>query len=319
MVLFVVFLVVLTGVAAAAIDVGSWYLMKRKAQATADAVALAAAADLPNAVLAGTDSSGYRQRNDWPGAVNLTVSSEGTGADTVTAEATTKAPGFFSRVFGIDSVDIGARAVARHGSYTGWSTNLAPWTLTIDQLVWGQTLDLKVVPGNQYAPGNFGAINLVVPGKTECVDANGANDYRDLIENDAHSCLIEIGDQLDLKTGNMAILDAALQNRGAINNFDPYRLISTAPNGVEELTKLDDPNIVVIPIIDQFVNGSHPVTVVNFAYFVITSWTKDNVRGRFVKTGAPGGRECPSTPGGHELCPIGAYDPNGISVIELVG
>ena len=117
----------------------------------------------------------------------------------------------------------------------------------------------------------------------------------------------------------MAILDDALQNRGAINNFDPYRLISTAPNGVEELTKLEDPNIVVIPIIDQFVNGSHPVTVVNFAYFVITSWTKENVRGRFVKTGAPGGRECPSTPGGHELCPIGAYDPNGISVIELVG
>ena len=108
-------------------------------------------------------------------------------------------------------------------------------------------------------------------------------------------------------------------NRGAINNFDPLNLINIAPNGTEELSKLEDPNIVVIPIIDQFVNGSHPVTVVNFAYFVITSWTKDNVQGRFVKTGAPGGRECPSTPGGHELCPIGEYDPNGISVIELVG
>lgn len=319
MVMFVLMLVVLMGVAAAAVDVGSWYLMKRKAQATADAVALAAAADLPNTVLATQDSSGYRLRNDWPGAVALTVSSENTGADTVTAEATTKAPGFFSRVFGVDTVDIGARAVARHGTYTGWSTNLAPWTLTMDQLEWGKNLDLKVVPGNQYAPGNFGAINLIVPGKTACVDANGANDYRDLIENEAHSCLIEIGDKLDLKTGNMAILDAALQNRGAINNFDPLNLINIAPNGTEELSKLEDPNIVVIPIIDQFVNGSHPVTVVSFAYFVITSWTKDNVQGRFVKTGAPGGRECPSTPGGHELCPIGEYDPNGISVIELVG
>ena len=142
-------------------------------------------------------------------------------------------------MFGLDSVDIGARAVARHGSYTGWSTNLAPWTLTQDQLVFGQTLDLKVVPGNQYAPGNFGAINLIVPGKSACVDAQGANDYRDLIENDIQSCLVEIGDQLDLKTGNMAILDAALEARGAINNFDPNSLISTAPNGVEELTKLD--------------------------------------------------------------------------------
>ena len=251
MVLFVLMLVVLMGVAAAAVDVGSWYLMKRKAQATADAVALAAAADLPNTVLATQDSSGYRLRNDWPGAVALTVSSENTGADTVTAEATTKAPGFFSRVFGVDTVDIGARAVARHGTYTGWSTNLAPWTLTMDQLEWGKNLDLKVVPGNQYAPGNFGAINLIVPGKTACVDANGANDYRDLIENEAHSCLIEIGDKLDLKTGNMAILDAALQNRGAINDFDPLNLITTAPNGAEELSKLEDPNIVVIPIIDH--------------------------------------------------------------------
>ena len=85
-----------------------------------------------------------------------------------------------------------------------------------------------------------------------------------------------------------------------MNNFDPNQLIGHAPSGDEELTKLEDPNIVVIPIIDHFVNGSHPVTVVNFAYFVITSWTKSNVRGRFVKTGAPGGHDCPSTPGGHE-------------------
>ena len=132
------------------------------------------------------------------------------------------------------------------------------------------------------------------------------------------TCLIEEGDMLDLKTGNMAILDDALVNRGAINNFNYANLISYAPNGAEQLNKLDDPNIVVIPIIDAFVNGSHPVKVVNFAYFIITSWTKDNVRGRFVKTGSPGGRECPSTPGGHEPCPIGAYDANGISTVQLV-
>ena len=96
-------------------------------------------------------------------------------------------------------------------------------------------------------------------------------------------------------------------------------LISTAPNGEPQLTVLEHPNVVVIPIIDAFVNGSHPVTVVNFAYFVITSWTKTNVRGRFIKTGAPSGRICPSTPGGQQLCPVGAYDPNGISVVTLVG
>jgi hypothetical protein len=318
-VMIVLFLGVLMGCAAIVVDHGYWYLTKRQAQATADAVALAAAADLPSADMAVSDSSGYRQKNDWPGKVVLSVSSVNSASDTVTAEATTNVPGFFAGIFGINNVDVGARATARIGSYSGWALNLAPWTLTEKDLVWGKDLDLKVVPGDQYAPGNFGAINLIVPKKAACADANGANDYRDLIENNIQSCLVEEGDMLDLKTGNMAILDAALQARGAINNFDPSSLIGYAPNGDPQLTKLEDPNIVVIPIIDQFVNGSHPVKVVNFAYFIITSWTKTNVKGRFVKTGAPGGRECPTTPGGHQLCPIGGYDPNGISVVQLVG
>jgi len=319
MVLFVLFLFVLMGAAAVVVDLGYWYLTKRQAQATADAVALAAAADLPNADAATSDSSGYRRRNEWPGKLTLSVSSFNSQSDTITADASTTVPGFFARVFGIDDVDVGARATARIGSYTGWALNLAPWTLTEDQLQWGTDLDLKVVPGDQYAPGNFGAINLIVPNKATCADANGANDYRDLIENNIQSCLVEIGDQLDLKTGNMAILDDALQARGAVNNFDPSQLIGYAPNGDPQLTKLDDPNIVVIPIIDKFVNGSHPVTVVDFAYFIITSWTKSNVRGRFVKTGAPGGHICPTTPGGQQACPVGGYDANGISVIQLVG
>jgi hypothetical protein len=318
LVLFVVFLFVLMGAAAIVVDLGYWYLTKRQAQATADAVALAAAADLPDSAVATTDSSGYRLRNNWPGSVALTVSSVNSASDTITAHATTTVPGFFAKVFGIDDVDVGASATARIGSYTGWALNLAPWTMTENDLQFGRDLDLKVVPGDQYAPGNFGAIDLIVPNKSTCSQAHGANDYRDLIENTIQSCLINIGDMLDLKTGNMAILDAALTKRGAVNGLDPETLISYAPNGDPQLTKTDDPNIVVIPIIDKFVNGSHPVKVVNFAFFVITSWTKNNVQGRFVKTGAPGGRECPTTPGGHQACPVGGYDPDGISVVQLV-
>jgi Putative Flp pilus-assembly TadE/G-like len=318
LVVFVLFLFVLMGAAAIVIDLGYWYVTKRQAQATADAVALAAAADLPDGAVAASDSSGYRARNNWTGSVALSVSSVNTGSDTVTAHATTTVPGFFAKVFGIDNVDVGASATARIGSYTGWALNLAPWTMTESDLKWGTDLDLKVVPGDQYAPGNFGAIDLIVPNKSTCSQANGADDYRDLIENTIQSCLVNIGDMLDLKTGNMAILDAALTARGAVNGLDPSSMISYAPNGDPQLTKTDDPNIVVIPIIDQFVGGSHPVKVVDFAYFVITSWTKTNVRGRFVKTGAPSGRECPTTPGGHQACPVGAYDPNGISVVQLV-
>ncbi|MGH3058317.1 MAG: pilus assembly protein TadG-related protein, partial [Gaiellaceae bacterium] len=46
-VLFLVFLVVLLGMAAAVIDVGSWYRADRALQSTVDAAALAAAQELP--------------------------------------------------------------------------------------------------------------------------------------------------------------------------------------------------------------------------------------------------------------------------------
>src|SRR5262249_29995962 len=71
LVLFVVFLFVLMGAAAIVVDLGYWYVTKRQAQATADAVALAAAADLPDASVATSDSSGYRLRNNWQGTVDL--------------------------------------------------------------------------------------------------------------------------------------------------------------------------------------------------------------------------------------------------------
>ena len=47
-VLTVVFLVVLLGMAALVLDVGSWYRAKRAAQSTADAAALAGAQALPD-------------------------------------------------------------------------------------------------------------------------------------------------------------------------------------------------------------------------------------------------------------------------------
>src|SRR3954451_17040996 len=131
---------VLLGAAAVVIGLGYWYLTKREAQATADAVALASAAGLPDAAIAVSDSSGYRQKNDWPGKVRLSVSSVDSASDTITAEATTTVPAFFSKVFGIDEVDVGARATARIGAYTGWALNLAPWTVTEDDLVWGKNL-----------------------------------------------------------------------------------------------------------------------------------------------------------------------------------
>jgi secretion/DNA translocation related TadE-like protein len=111
-VLTVVFLAVLLGMAALVLDVGSWFREKRQLQTAADAAALAGAQALPEdtsraAALAAQYASTNKGASITP---DVTIS----GANNViTVKTSSKAPGFFSKVFGIDSVDVGASAKAR--------------------------------------------------------------------------------------------------------------------------------------------------------------------------------------------------------------
>lgn len=117
MVLSLVFLTVLLGMAAAVIDVGSWYRAHRATQATADATALAGAQELPNS----TDSAralalDYAGRND--GGVlsgDVTFESDLNAEDTIAVTARRPVPGLFTKVFGIDSVTARSTAKARVG------------------------------------------------------------------------------------------------------------------------------------------------------------------------------------------------------------
>jgi hypothetical protein len=96
-------LLVMLGMAAAVLDVGSWYRADRQLQTTVDAAALAAAHELPSDTAAA-------------GAVSTSFSATVVANDTVTVTASAPAPGFFSKVFGIDSVTVKATATARVGA-----------------------------------------------------------------------------------------------------------------------------------------------------------------------------------------------------------
>jgi hypothetical protein len=118
LVITLLFMVVLAGMAAAVLDVGSWYRADRKLQANADAAALAGAHELPDstveAELAAVD---YGNRND--GGVEASGVSFKTTAvdhDTIEVLAERPTPGFFARIFGFDSVTVRAKAVARSGA-----------------------------------------------------------------------------------------------------------------------------------------------------------------------------------------------------------
>jgi Flp pilus assembly protein TadG len=113
-VLTLVFLVVLLGMAALVLDLGSWYRADRSAQSTADASALAGAQALPeDPSKARTLASDYARKNGGFGSGGATISSKIVSNDTITVSVKRPAPGFFAKLFGVKSVTVGASAVAR--------------------------------------------------------------------------------------------------------------------------------------------------------------------------------------------------------------
>jgi hypothetical protein len=114
-ILTLVFLVVLLGMGALVLDIGSWYRADRATQSTADAAALAGAQALPyNPANASTLAVQYGDKNG--GGVNgsdVSVTSGLNPNDTITVHLTRPAPGVFSKLFGVNSVTVGAHATAR--------------------------------------------------------------------------------------------------------------------------------------------------------------------------------------------------------------
>ena len=114
-VLTILFLVVLLGMAAAVLDVGSWYRAHRALQATVDAAALAGAQALPEDSGEASALAGEYAAKNGGGAMTVTFSTQVFPSDTINVEGTRPAPGFFAKVFGVDSVTVRTHAKARAG------------------------------------------------------------------------------------------------------------------------------------------------------------------------------------------------------------
>jgi len=318
--LFALFLVVLLGMAALVLDMGHWMFLKRSAQNDADAIALAAAAALPqNEAAAGQAASEYHDRNASEMDYELRFFESGVVGRAVEVHVTTAAETTFARLFGIDKVDVGAKATARIGSYTAWAPRLLPWAIDDDSFAFDTPMTVKVRPGGQVSPGEFGAVDLIIDDpKKGCELASGANDYRNVIIEAVPACAISIGGDIEQEPGNMAMTGKAVADRGAIQGFNPYDVLIPLGDDRYGLRDVHHPNVGVLPVIEQWVNGnSEPVTVVQFAWFVITGYSKDEVSGVFVRVMAGSGATCTGLPS--DACPIGEFDPDGISAVQLIG
>lgn len=112
-VLAAVTMVALLGMAGFVVDVGSWFRQQRGTQATADAAALAGAQALPtDPATAQALATSYATKNGGGPGTTITISSHFTPNDMITVKQTQTTQGFFSRLFGVTTVNVGAKASA---------------------------------------------------------------------------------------------------------------------------------------------------------------------------------------------------------------
>jgi Flp pilus assembly protein TadG len=105
-------LVLILGMAALAIDVGSFYQAQRQAQSAADAAALAASQDLPASMgAAANDGTTYGHKNFPTATVNVTTNYNNNSSQ-VQVKVTAQTPTFFGQLFGMTSATVSATAVA---------------------------------------------------------------------------------------------------------------------------------------------------------------------------------------------------------------
>jgi hypothetical protein len=223
-VLTILFLVVLLGMAAAVLDVGSWYRAQRALQATVDAAALAGAQKLPESTgQASALATEYAAKNGG-GSITVSFSSDVVSNDTISVEGTRPAPGFFAKVFGVESVTVKAHAKARTG---GISQAKYVVPIVVDEKhpklqcnpnpCSGET-ELKYQHlksnGSPDGSGNFGFINLTGDSGTGTSDlekwiTNGFDKYLGLGDYDARTgnpfSSSHVGDVLDARIGDILL------------------------------------------------------------------------------------------------------------------
>jgi hypothetical protein len=190
-VLTAVFIVALLGMAGFVLDVGSWFRQQRLSQTTVDAAALAGAQSLPGSPSGATSAAtSFASKNGGVAGLSITVRTKWTPNDMISVTQNAPASGFFSRLFGINTVNVGAKASAVIEPPTE-ARYVAPIVVNIKHpYLSGPGCPCFNVPtnlplGKQGAPGAFAMVNLIqgdtkgTVGTSTLADwiTNGFDDY----------------------------------------------------------------------------------------------------------------------------------------------
>ena len=313
LIMFVLLLPVLLGMTALAIDLGSYSANRRDLQNDADAIALAAAQELPNSSAAKAAADEWAELNGIdPSLMTVSITGiSGGGARKVTVSIGREHPFTFAGVLGISNSEVGARAAAVKTSYGGGG-NVVPWAVKdsiVDGAGDGQLITMKY-DANNVANGNFNAIRI---------DGSGADEYEEAVKYGSVSVVCAVttpgcdesetapecdGAECTPKTGNMVGptrdgVDYRIQNTSEDcdefdevffgNDDDGYTLnVHCNPwaDGSDSL------RVIIIPVVDSFGNGSSDeLEIQGFALMFLEGYdnamckgSECEVKGRFIKS-----------------------------------
>jgi Flp pilus assembly protein TadG len=326
--LFALLIPVLLGMAALAIDLGSFAAHRRTLQNSADAIALAAAQELPDQAAAQQAALDWADRYDIDAAELTIVTSPATASQpnpSVRVTIDREHQFHFMAALQVDDAPVSASAKAVKTSPSALQGQVVPWAVlesTRDESEPGDTVTLKY-DSQDSTTGNFAAMRL---------DGNGASIYGDSIEqgsssivcsDDATACAetspVCEGAVCQTETGNMvgstrSGVDYRIDNTDAqCSVFED--VFTQQSDGSYALNPECNPwleggytslRVIILPVIDSLCNGSCSVTVTGFSLFWLDGYgggkctgSACEIAGRFINADL--------TMGGL----LGAYDPNG--------
>jgi Flp pilus assembly protein TadG len=276
-VLITVFMFVLLGMCAMAIDVGLWYQDKRAVQATADASALAGASVLPvNFATAQSIANAQFTKNKKSGdSATIANTSDLTTNDSVTVTVSRTSPSFFAKLFGKNNATITATARATVKSITTMASNfdVMPWAVMRNSYTLGGAYPIYT----DNSGSNNGAVSLPYQNAANCPTPNGANPYRDEISGALNVCSIDVGQAIDLKSGQNAGPTAQGLNTRITTWKTFNQIVQLVGNNTYTILDNSSKQLVLIPVVTDmsggttWPNGASQVKVIGFAWFVIES------------------------------------------------
>ncbi len=260
-------LTVLIGFVAIGVDVGRMYIVRERIYNAADSAVLAGVQHLPGDPDGAVETAHlFLSRNGFdPGGASVAV--DETTNRKLSIGLNTGVDMTFARVLGFTRQNVFGRSAAERLNAAAVE-GAVPLSVSKDQdFQFGNQITLKAGSGSNYAPGNFGAIQLGKP---------GANQYRDNLLY-GFSGWVTAGEYYSTEPGNIAGPTAEGVN---------YR-IGLDPEATFDRADRKSPRLLKVPVIDSYPNGKGEFKCLGFAVFFLEGATssskEDTVTGRFLR------------------------------------